>query len=43
MLGPLGLSESPWRSMFLRPFANITQLLGAVRSEPAPVYYFSNT
>jgi len=43
MLGPLGLSENPCRSMFLGPFTNITQLPGAVRSQAVPVDYFSNT
>jgi hypothetical protein len=43
MLGPLGLSESPCRSMFLGPFANITQLPGAVRPQALPVDYFINT
>ena len=43
MLGPLGLSESPCRSMFLGPFANITQLPGIVRSQAVAVYYFTNT
>jgi hypothetical protein len=43
MLGALGLSESPCRSMFLGPFTNITQLPGAVRLQAMPVDYFSNT
>jgi hypothetical protein len=43
MLGPLGLSESPRRSMFLGPFTNITQLPGPVRSPASLSNYFTNT